>query len=208
MSKQRKRVCLGAFAGAHGVKGDALVKTFTETPENVVSYGPVETEDGARRFTLTFIREAKPGFAIVRAAEITDREDAEALKGKRFYVGRAALPDLNNDEFYLDDLVGLSVFDEAGAPAGRVAAVHNFGAGDLIELSEIPGANGTRMIPFIREAVPLVDLVEHRLTVSRAAIEDTNTPTTDGETGETVGDDVETTALRSAKKTHDGEPTK
>ena len=169
--EDRKRVCLGAFAGAHGVKGDTLVKTFTETPKNVATYGPVETEDGARSFAFQFLREHKPGFVIVRAPEITSREDAAALKGVRFYVNRAALPEPDEDEFYLDDLVGLRAQDETGADAGRVAVVHNFGAGDLIELGDIPGVAGARIVAFTKAAAPIVDLAGGRITILRAAIE-------------------------------------
>ncbi len=182
--RDRRRVCLGAFAGAHGVKGDTLVKTFTETPESVANYGPVETEDGGRTFTFQLIRAHKPGLVIVRAPEIASREDAAALKGVRFYVDRAALPKADEDEFYLDDLVGLSAIDETGADAGRVVTVHNFGAGDLLELIDIPDINGARMIPFTRETVPAVDLADGRVTVLRAAIEDLDAADTDESSGD------------------------
>lgn len=166
-----KRICLGAFAGAHGVKGDTLIKAFTETPKSVAAYGPVETEDGARAFTLRYLRDHKPGFVIVRAPEIASREDAAALKGVRIYVDRTALPAPDDDEFYLDDLIGLTAVDENGADAGRVTAVHNFGAGDLIELGDIPGVNGPRIVAFTKEAAPSVDLAGGRITILRAAIE-------------------------------------
>ena len=190
MSAARKRICLGAFAGAHGVKGDALVKVFTEAPENIAAYGALETEDGARKFTLAFLRETKPGVVLVRAPEIKSREDAQSLKGERLYVDRAALPETEEDEFYLDDLVGLAAFDETGAPAGRVAAIHNFGAGDLIELSDIPGINGVRMIAFTKNTVPAVDLENRRLTVSHSAVDNMDMPSISDETGEIVSDDI------------------
>lgn len=169
--ENRKRVCLGAFAGAHGVKGDTLIKTFTEAPGSVAAYGPVETEDGGRSFTLQILRDHKPGLVIARAPQIASREDAAALKGARIYVDRDALPTPDEDEFYLDDLIGLRAVDETGADAGRVTGVHNFGAGDLIELGDIPGLNGARVIAFTREAVPAVDLAGGAVTVLRAAIE-------------------------------------
>ena len=173
---EEKRICLGAFAGAHGVKGDAIVKTFTEAPENISAYGPVTTEDGARSFTFRFIRHGKPGFAIVTAPEIRSREDAEALKGVRVYVARDALPETDDDEFYLDDLVGLPAFDEKGGAVGAVVAVHNFGAGDIIELGDIPDMRGSRMIPFTKDAVPDVDIAGRRLTIARAALDEANAP--------------------------------
>ncbi len=174
--RDQKRICLGAFAGAHGVKGDAVVKTFTETPENISAYGPVTTEDEARSFTFRFVRHGKPGFAIVAAPEIKNREDAESLKGVRLYVTRDALPEAGDDEFYLDDLIGLAAFDENAASAGTVIAVHNFGAGDIIELGDIPDLRGPRIIPFTKNAVPDVDIANRRLTIARAAIDEADAP--------------------------------
>ena len=166
----KQRVCVGAFAGAHGVHGAARIKTFTETPAGVAAYGPVETEDGARRFTLTVIREARPGVVLASAPELKSREDADSLKGVRLYVDRAKLPAPAEDEFYLDDLVGLAAVDETGAPLGVVAAVYNFGAGDLIELKDIPGVKGVRLVPFTKEAVPSVALERKAIVVVNSAV--------------------------------------
>ncbi|MHA7871831.1 MAG: ribosome maturation factor RimM [Hyphococcus sp.] len=164
------RVCLGVFIGAHGVKGAAQVKTFTEAPENIAAYGPVQTEDGARLFSLTVLRVPKPGIAIVTAPEIKSREDAQALKGARLYVDRTMLPAPAPDSFYIDDLVGLDVTDETGAPAGRIKAVYNFGAGDLLEIENIPGAKGVRLIPFTRDAVPRLDIDARRIVIAAGAL--------------------------------------
>lgn len=171
------RSCLGAFAGAHGVKGAAKIKTFTQAPENIAAYGPVTSEDGARQFTLKLLKVLNDGIALVSAPEIASREDAESLKGVRLYVDRDALPAPDEDEFYLDDLVGLHAFDEDGAPLGVVKAVYNFGAGDVLELSDIPGVNGGRLVPFTKAAVPQVDLKNSRITISANALsEDTERP--------------------------------
>ena len=175
-----KRVCLGAFAGAHGVMGDAKLKSFTEPSENVGAYGAVETEDGARRFTLKVVRELKPGLLLVRAPEIKSREDAESLKGVQLFIDRAQLPAPDENEYYIEDLIGLNAVDEAGAALGIVRAVHNFGAGDLIELEDIPGIKGARLLPFTKEAVPEIDLAGGRLTVSRAAIDALDAAEDDG----------------------------
>lgn len=162
------RVCLGAFAGAHGVKGDAKVKTFTEAEDGVARYGPVESEDGKRRFVLTFVRVLKPGLALVRAPEIASREDAEALAGTRIYVDREKLPPPADDEFYLDDLVGLAAVDDGGRSLGRIAAFYDFGAGDVLE---IEASDGSRtMVPFSRAAVPAVDLVKGVVTIAAEAL--------------------------------------
>lgn len=162
------RVCLGAFAGAHGVKGEAKVKTFTETEDGVARYGAVETEDGKRRFTLQFIRVLKPGLALVKAPEIASREEAAALAGVRLYVARAALPPPDPDEFYIDDLVGLAVADDTGRPLGRVVAVHDFGAGAILEFKTPAGAD--RMVPFTKTAVRAVDFAAGRVTIAAEAL--------------------------------------
>ena len=168
---QNSRVCLGAFAGAHGVHGEAKIKTFTEAPENIASYGAVETEDGERQFTLTFIRLLKTDFALVRAPQISSREDAESLKGTRLYIDRDKLPAPDEDEFYLDDLIGLNAQDENSAPMGVVLAVYNFGAGDLLELGNIPDINGVRLVPFTKENATHIDLAAGAIIIRREAIE-------------------------------------
>ncbi len=170
-ARANTRVCLGAFAGAHGVKGHAKIKTFTESPEGVAAYGPVATEDGARSFTLKIVKILADGFVIASAPEIKSREDAQALKGVSLYVNRDVLPAPEEDEFYLNDLVGLKAFDDTGAPMGVVKAVYNFGAGDLLELGAIPGVKGVRLVPFTKEAVPAVSLAQRRVTVLREKIE-------------------------------------
>ncbi len=165
-----RRICIGAFAGAHGVKGEAKVKTFTMTEDAIARYGVVESEDGKRRFTFKFIRVIKPGLALVSAPEISVREDAAALAGTRLYVGRDKLPDAEDDEFYIEDLVGLEAQDASGAAIGRVIAVHNFGAGDILELSSAPGRTGHVMIPFTKAAVPAVDIGGGRIIIDAAAL--------------------------------------
>jgi 16S rRNA processing protein RimM len=170
MNNNDKRICLGAFAGAHGVKGEAKIKTFTGAPESIAAYGVVETEDRARKFTLKLKKILNDGIALVSAPEIASREDAESLKGVRLYVDRSVMPAPGEDEFYLDDLAGLAAFDETGAPMGVVKAVYNFGADDLLELGGIPGVKGVRLVPFTKANVPEVDLTERQLTVLREAL--------------------------------------
>lgn len=189
---QQRRICLGAVAAAHGVRGEVKIKTFTEAPEAVAAYGPVETEDG-RRLTLTVVRTLKDGLVLARAQEIKTREGAEALKGARLYVGRERLPAPGADEFYHEDLVGLAAFDDAGAPFGMVSAVYNFGAGDIIELKGVPGADGVRLVAFTRENVPAVDLDNGRIVVAAAVLAEVfadDNPIVSDETGEIVSDDL------------------
>ncbi len=164
------RICLGAFAGAHGVKGAAKIRTFTQTEHAVAEYGPVQSEDGRRRFTLSFIRVLRPGIAIVSAPEISSREDAAALAGIRLYVDRTALPAAGVDEFYMEDLVGLAVIDGAGMKLGTIVGVHNFGAGDVVEIGERPGRPGTVFAPFSRAAFPEIDLSRGAAVASSEAL--------------------------------------
>lgn len=187
----KRRVCLGAVAGARGVSGEFKVRSFTQAPESVAAYGPVETDEGSH-LSLTVIRTLGRDLVLARAAEIRSREAAEALKGTRLYVGRAKLPATEEDEFYIEDLVGLSAVDETGAALGAVAAVYNFGAGDVVELKG-PGAGGARMIAFTKENAPTVDLDAGKIVVAAAAlIEDSadDGPLVSDETGAIVSDDL------------------
>jgi len=155
------RVCLGVITGAHGVRGLVRVKSFTEVPEDVAAYGPVTDEDGARAFTLSVTGHSKHAL-LARVEGVADRDQAQALKGTRLYVARDAMPALDEEEtYYHADLLGLAAEDRDGCPLGRVAAVHNFGAGDILELD----GEGRRLVPFTRKAVPVVDLKGGRLVV-------------------------------------------
>lgn len=157
-----QRVCVGVILGAHGVRGEVRIKSFTADPKDVAAFGPVETEDGARHFKLKVSRSIKDGVAA-SVSGVTDRDAAEALKGCMLYVSRAALPALqeDEDEFYLVDLIGLAVRWVEGPPQeGKILAVHNFGAGDLIEVATGTGGDEkkTLLLPFEREVVPEVNL--------------------------------------------------
>lgn len=186
------RVCLGAVAGARGVKGEFKIRSFTEAPDGVAAYGPVELEDGSR-LSLAVIRALGSDLVLARAPEIRSREAAAALKGSRLYVDRARLPATEEDEFYIEDLVGLSAVDEAGAALGTVSAVYNFGAGDVVELKGAPGAADVRMIAFTKENVPTVDLDAGKIVVAAAAPTEDSAdagPLVSDETGAIVSDDL------------------
>ena len=175
MSKN-ERIFLGAFAGAHGVHGDVRIKAFTQNPRDIAAYGPVTTEAGSATFTLTVKKTIKGDFVLARAPEITSREMAESLKGTKFYVARSALPDAEEDEFYVEDLIGLTAQKTDGTPFGRVKAVHNFGAGDILELVDIPERKGTLMVAFTLAAVPTVDLDASEITIADDALGEDETP--------------------------------
>jgi 16S rRNA processing protein RimM len=154
-------VCVGAIAGAFGVKGELRLKSFTATPEDIAAYGPLCSEDGTREFEVTLTGQTS-GALTARLTGIATKEQADALRGTRLYVPRDRLPDLPEDEFYHADLIGLCVHDTGGTLLGRVRAVLNHGAADLLEI-ELPGESRTVLLPFTREAVPTVDLASGRL---------------------------------------------
>ncbi|SIO42696.1 16S rRNA processing protein RimM [Rhodovulum sp. ES.010] len=155
------RVCVGAIAGSFGVRGEVRLKSFCAEPTAIAGYGPLSTEDGGRRFEVTLGRPVKGGFAA-RLSGVTSKEAADALRGTRLYAPRAKLPDLAEDEFYHADLIGLAVVDTGGQVLGRVRAVHDHGAGDLLEVHG-PGLKSTVLLPFTETCVPTVDLAAGRL---------------------------------------------
>lgn len=149
-------MCLGRIAGARGLKGEVRIKTFTEEPLSIADYGPLEDEAGTRHFELASVKPAKDGVAAI-VKGVTSREQAEALKGVELYVGRDKLPGTEDDAtFYYADLVGLVAINENGAALGKVVAVQNFGAGDLLEVRPATGG-ATVLVPFKEEIVPDID---------------------------------------------------
>jgi len=157
------RICVGAISGAFGVRGEAKIKCFTDDPAAVGDYGPLHTEDGKRTFKLKLTRPVKGGYAA-RLSEVETREDAEALKGTRLYAERSALPPPDDEEFYYADLLGLRVEMADGTVLGKVKAVQDFGAGDVIEY--LPAGGGESLyLPFTREVVPTVDVAGGRVVV-------------------------------------------
>ena len=157
------RVCVGVITGAHGVRGLLRVKSFTAEPEAVAAYGPLEDERGERRFELELVGAVK-GVLLARLAGIADRDAAERLKGVRLYLRRDALPAPGEEEYYHADLLGLAVVLGDGTPFGRVKAVHDFGAGDSLEVERPQG--GVVLVPFTRAVVPVVDIAGGRLVVA------------------------------------------
>ncbi|WP_416897410.1 MAG: ribosome maturation factor RimM [Minwuia sp.] len=150
------RVLLAVVTGAHGVSGRVRLKTFTEAPEDVGAYGPVTDRSGERQFGLK-VTGATKGGVIAELSGVRKREDAEALKGEELYVGREALPDLDDaEDFYHADLIGLAVETVDGQRLGIVRAVHDFGAGDVLDVK--PSKGPGRMLPFTLDVVPEIDL--------------------------------------------------
>ncbi|MEM9796771.1 MAG: ribosome maturation factor RimM [Pseudomonadota bacterium] len=157
----KDHVCLGAITGSYGVRGEARVKSFCADPSAIGDYGPLIDDEG-RTYGLTVIRPVKGGYAV-RLSGVPHKEAADALRGQRLWAPRTALPDLPDDEFYHSDLIGLIAFDTGGAELGRVHAVHDHGAGDLLEIR--PHGGQTTLVPFTKAIVPTVDLATRRLVV-------------------------------------------
>jgi 16S rRNA processing protein RimM len=149
------QICIARIGAAHGVRGAVKLWTFTEDPLAVKAYGPLTTKDGARQFEVTDAREAK-GHLVATLKGIATREEAERLNGLELYIAREKLPATDENEYYHADLIGLAAVTPANEPLGRVIAIHNFGAGDIIEIAPPHGA--TMLLPFTNAVVPSVDL--------------------------------------------------
>lgn len=160
-------ILIAQAAGAFGVHGELRLTAFGDEPLRLLSYSPLKREDGSTALTLTAGR-AIPGALIARAKEIETREQAQALRGLRLYIDRAALPPPEEDEFYLADLIGLTAHAPDGASIGRVKSVHNFGAGDLLEIEPGDGS-ASWWAPFTRAVVPEVRIADGVVVVDRPA---------------------------------------
>lgn len=159
---------MGAITGAHGVRGDVKVKSFTAEPEDLFRYGPLLGADGSVLLEPVKHRPAKAVF-LVTPKTARQKEDWDGLKGTRLHVPRDALPDTEDDEVYVDELIGLAALDEDGTVLGKVKAVQNYGAGDLIEVSPADGGKSV-LVPFTETDVPEVDIGEGIMVMSDWAL--------------------------------------
>jgi 16S rRNA processing protein RimM len=159
-------ICVARIGAAHGVRGAVKLWTFTEDPLAVQRYGPLTTKDGARQFEVTHAREAKDHL-VATLKGIATREEAERLNGLELYVAREKLPATDDDEYYHADLIGLAAVTSANVTLGRVTAIHNFGAGDIIEIA--PPQGSTLLLPFTNAVVPTVDLTGGRVVIELPA---------------------------------------
>ncbi len=157
------RICVGAIAGSFGVQGEVRLKSFCSDPEAIADYGPLYSEDGTKSFKVKLTRPVAGGLGA-RISGVDTKEQADALKGVSLYVDRVKLPSLPDDEFYHADLIGLEARDTGGVLLGRVTAVHNHGAGDLLEIAG-PGLKASLLLPFTLAAVPTVDLSAGRVVI-------------------------------------------
>jgi len=167
-SRRDKRVCVARIGAAHGVRGDVKLWSFTADPLAVAGYGPLETADGKRSVEIERLR-PQGEFLVAHLKGVPDRNAAELLRNVELYVARDRFPDIEeSDEFYIADLVGLQAVDKAGAALGEIVAVHNFGAGDLIEL-KAAGVRDTILLPFSDAVVPEVDIADGKIVIDMPA---------------------------------------
>jgi len=156
------KILLAQIGGPHGIKGEVRVKPFGE-PDMLNQYGKLETKDG-KKFKIKRMRPQK-NMMVVKFEGVNTREEAEALNRVELFIDRAKLPELEeDDEFYIEDLIGMDVLDENGEAIGSVLAVPNFGAGDMIEVKPT-NCSSTYFLPFTKEVVPELNFEKHSLTV-------------------------------------------
>lgn len=154
-------ICVGVISGSYGVHGELRIKSFCAIPEDIEKYSPLTDEAGEREYMLAILRPITNGFSA-RLPEISNKEDADSLRGTKLFARREQMPSLPDDEFYHADLIGLEVYDTGGVLLGRVKTVQNHGADDLLEL-QLAGTSTTTFLPFTKASIPTVDLATGRI---------------------------------------------
>jgi len=196
-----QKICVARIGAAHGVRGEVRLWTFTEDPLAVLHYGPLTTKDGARQFEVAKAREARDHL-VATFKGITDRNAAEGLNGLELYIARDQLPEPEDDEYYHADLIGLAAETTSGEPLGRVLAIHNFGAGDIIEIA--PPSGSTLLLPFSNAVVPTVDIKSGRVVIELPVEIEGDERDDDGDDD---GEESETAAASSARRPRErGDP--
>jgi 16S rRNA processing protein RimM len=166
MAQQGKQICVARIGAAHGTSGEVRLWPFTADPQSVCSYGALATADG-RSIEIEQLRPIK-GFFIARIKGVTDRNGAEQLRNVELFLPRDRLPAPAQDEYYYADLIGLAAEDMSGRPIGTIIAIHDFGAGDLLEV--VPAGGGeTMLLPFTAAVVPKVDIAAGRIVIDPPA---------------------------------------
>lgn len=183
-----ERILLGRIKTAHGIRGEVLVTSFAEAPEDVAAYGPLLTSDGKRAIELKVVRVTPKG-VVARVKGVADRNAAEALRGTDLYVDRDKLPAPAEDEFYHADLIGLDAVAPDGKHIGSIVAVDNFGAGDLIEI-RLAGSKRTEYVPFADAYVPQIDIAAGKVTIVMPVASDDDGP--EAERDPDAGDEPQT----------------
>jgi len=158
-----ERICVAQIGGAHGTRGEVRLKSFTADPMAVMDYGALETEDGTATFEIESLRPAKSHW-VAQLRDVRDRNAAERLANVKLFVPRDRLPAAETDEFYRADLIGLAAVTTDGRVLGTVVAIHDFGAGDILELRQ-EGKRDTVMLPFTTATVPVIDVAGRRIVI-------------------------------------------
>ena len=165
MASSARLVQLGVFGAAQGVRGEVRVKSYTEDPKAIGAYGALIDRAGARAFVFESLRALKDDMLVARVKGVSTREGAEALNGVEIFARREQLPPPAADEFYYDDLVGLAAATREGASLGRVVALSNYGAGDILEIAPEGGAE-TLLMPFTRSVAVEIDFAAGRIVIA------------------------------------------
>ncbi|MGD0640962.1 MAG: ribosome maturation factor RimM [Roseiarcus sp.] len=155
---------LGVFGAAQGVRGEVRVKSYTEDPKAIGAYGALTDKAGARVFAFESLRPLKDEMLVARVKGVATREAAEALNGAELFARREQLPPPGEDEFYYDDLIGLAAMTREGVGLGRVVALSNFGAGDILEIAPESGGE-TLLLPFTKAVAIEIDFSAGRIVV-------------------------------------------
>ena len=155
---------VGVLGAPHGVKGEMRLKSFTADPLSIQDYAPLTDKTGQRRFTIRTARLVKGDMLVIALEGVADRTAAEALTNLTLYIPRDQLPEPDEEEFYHADLIGLKAYAPDGSMIGTVTAVHDFGAGDILDIT--PLADGpSLLVPFTKTNVPVIDLAAQKMTV-------------------------------------------
>ena len=161
-----ERICLGFIAGAHGLDGAVLIRSFTADPGAIGSYGKLADAEGKRTFKLK-VRTVTAKGVIAKLEGLNDRTAAEGMKGVELYIARGALPEPDEDEVYVADLIGLRVEDKDANVLGTVSRMDNYGASDVMEVTLATG--GSLLLPFTKAVVPVVDVAGGRVVIDPPA---------------------------------------
>lgn len=159
-STEATLVAVGVITGAQGIRGQVKIRSFTDDPHALTEYGALMNASGSKRYDIRIDGTNKAGL-IATIKGVTDRNAAELMKGTELFVDKANIPPADEDEFYYDDLIGMDVLDASGTALGTVAAMYNFGAGDIIEIKLAAG--GKEMYPFTKQNFPEVKLAEKQV---------------------------------------------
>ncbi|MBN9565581.1 MAG: 16S rRNA processing protein RimM [Alphaproteobacteria bacterium] len=161
-------VCVGKIVGVKGIKGLLKVKSYTQHPQNIAQFGTLLTESGMA-LTCLHVQESHPPYLVISCDEITDRTQAEKLKGQNLSIHRHELPQIPEDEYYYVDLIGLDAIDRAGEKVGIIKQVANFGGGDFLEI-DLDAGQGVATILFSREDVPVVNIKGRHVIIERESL--------------------------------------